>query len=250
MRLLNINCLPLLSSKFNFGSSNSKVKYFSSTSIAGDQIVSGSAQADFIEPRLNLWNKLKNEYDERLKAKANEPIKVKLKHGQVFDGFSWQSTPNDVYRVFNKHALKTAIVAKVNDELWDLSRPLEKNCEIELLNFENSLAKEVLWHSSAHVLGYALEKLYGCLLVHGPATPNGFFYDVYNNGKIVSFQLCATMRQIMTFACCLFVIMSREFFIDFRQRLHDDRQGREENSASSNPLRANRCVKGGLVAIV
>lgn len=210
MRLFNNNCLHcakshigFLSSKFNCGSLSWTVKRFSSTSIAGDQIISDSGQAEFIEARLNLWNKLKNEYDESLKAKTNEPIKVKVKPGHVFDGFSWQSTPKDVFKVFNKHALKTAIVAKVNNELWDLSRPLERDCEIELLNFENPLAKEVLWHSSAHVLGYALETIFGCLLANGPATSNGFYYDVFNNGKIVSVGFCASVRQMKPFAWCL-----------------------------------------------
>lgn len=38
--------------------------------------------------------------------------------------------------------------------------------------------KEVFWHSSAHVLGEACERHYGCLLEHGPPTSDGFFYDM------------------------------------------------------------------------
>lgn len=159
---------------------------YSTASIVGEHGSGDSKLADFIETRLDLWHKLKAEYDDRLKAKQSEPIKVGIQHGHVYDGVSWHSTPYEIFRETNKHALKHAIVARVNNELWDLNRPLETDCQVELLNFENPLAKEVLWHSSAHVLGSALETVYGCLLSNGPATNYGFFYDIYNNDKLVS----------------------------------------------------------------
>ena len=39
-------------------------------------------------------------------------------------------------------------------------------------------AQHVFWHSSAHILGEACERCYGCLLEHGPPTDDGFFYDM------------------------------------------------------------------------
>ena len=36
----------------------------------------------------------------------------------------------------------------------------------------------VFWHSSAHVLGEAAEKHYGCHLCLGPPTDEGFFYEM------------------------------------------------------------------------
>ena len=62
--------------------------------------------------------------------------------------------------------------------LFDLLRPLEKECKLELLDFENPEGKSVFWHSSAHVLGEACERHYGCHLCLGPPTENGFFYDM------------------------------------------------------------------------
>lgn len=41
-------------------------------------------------------------------------------------------------------------------ELIDLTRPLEGDCILELINFDNKLGKEVFWHSSAHLLGQTL----------------------------------------------------------------------------------------------
>jgi len=38
--------------------------------------------------------------------------------------------------------------------------------------------KRVFWHSSAHVLGEAAERHYGCHLCLGPPTDDGFFYEM------------------------------------------------------------------------
>jgi threonyl-tRNA synthetase len=38
---------------------------------------------------------------------------------------------------------------------------------------------QTLWHSSAHVLGQALEQLYGVDLTVGPVIEEGFYYDCY-----------------------------------------------------------------------
>lgn len=42
--------------------------------------------------------------------------------------------------------------------------------------------KKVFWHSSAHILGEAAEKRFGCYLCNGPPTedPPGFYYDMAN----------------------------------------------------------------------
>ncbi|EEB95983.1 hypothetical protein MPER_04961, partial [Moniliophthora perniciosa FA553] len=70
----------------------------------------------------------------------------------------------------------------VDGELWDLERPLESSCKLELLDFEHPegrrTGKRVFWHSSAHVLGEAAERHYGCHLCLGPPTDDGFFYEM------------------------------------------------------------------------
>ena len=65
--------------------------------------------------------------------------------------------------------------------LWDLSRPLVGSvAKLELLKFEDDRdAKTVFWHSSAHMMGEALEHLFGCKLTIGPPLAGGFYYDSY-----------------------------------------------------------------------
>jgi len=78
---------------------------------------------------------------------------------------------------------KTALVALVDGEPWDLQRPIFKPGHVEIVDSTHSLGKDTLWHSSAHVLGQALEYFYRMHDVHlsdGPALEEGgFFYDLY-----------------------------------------------------------------------
>lgn len=59
-----------------------------------------------------------------------------------------------------------------------MPRPLEESCKLELLDFESEEGKQVFWHSSAHVLGEACERKYGCHLCIGPPLEDGFYYEM------------------------------------------------------------------------
>jgi threonyl-tRNA synthetase len=73
-----------------------------------------------------------------------------------------------------------ALAAKTNGNLIDLTRPLEKDTDLRLLNDKDPEALEVYRHSSAHLLAAAVLELFPeTKLGHGPATENGFFYDFY-----------------------------------------------------------------------
>ena len=87
------------------------------------------------------------------------------------------------------HAHKRAR-AQEEWELWDVCRPLEGDCELKLHKFDEPEGKEVFWHSSAHILGEALEMLYSAQLTHGPATETGFFYDSYLGGSPFRWHAC------------------------------------------------------------
>ncbi|EUD65382.1 threonyl-tRNA synthetase [Plasmodium inui San Antonio 1] len=63
--------------------------------------------------------------------------------------------------------------------LWDMNVPLLGSCKIEFLTLEHEEAKKTFWHSSAHILGSSLEKLFGGYLTIGPPLKEGFYYDIY-----------------------------------------------------------------------
>jgi len=80
----------------------------------------------------------------------------------------------------------SVVIAKVDGELWDLDRPLEGHCSLQLLKFEDDEGQQVFWHSSSHILGEAMERHYGGCLCYGPPIENGFYYDMYLEDRQVS----------------------------------------------------------------
>ena len=63
----------------------------------------------------------------------------------------------------------------MNSEVWDLDPPLESSAQLELIKFDDEEGQAVFWHSSAHVLGEAMERVYGGHLFYGPPIESGFY---------------------------------------------------------------------------
>ncbi|NXE60624.1 SYTC2 ligase, partial [Calcarius ornatus] len=143
----------------------------------------------FIEDRLKLYEALKKEHDALLAYRAanqSKSIKITLTDGETLEGESWKTTPYQLAVGISQVLASNAVIAKVNGELWDLDRPLEGDCTLELLTFDNEEAKAVYWHSSAHILGEAMEGHFGGCLCYGPPIENGFHYDMYIEDRSVS----------------------------------------------------------------
>nr|XP_045378521.1 threonine--tRNA ligase 2, cytoplasmic isoform X1 [Camelus bactrianus] len=99
------------------------------------------------------------------------------------------------------------VVAKVNGELWDLDRPLEGDSTLELLLFDNEEAQAVYWHSSAHVLGEAMELYYGGHLGYGPPIEAGFYYDMFLEDRAVSSEELSALENL-----CKAIIQEKQPF--------------------------------------
>ncbi|KAJ4489998.1 tars protein [Lentinula aciculospora] len=167
---------------------------------SSDRNVQLQPPPDFFEHRIKLFEQLKAEYDEEIKSKPREEITISLPDGAQRKAISWETSPMDIAKDINKSLSERVVIAKVDGELYDLERPLEKNCKLELLDFEDKEgaysyifagtnhpdSKKVFWHSSAHVLGEATERHYGCHLCLGPPTDDGFFYEMGIQDRPVS----------------------------------------------------------------
>jgi len=74
---------------------------------------------------------------------------------------------------------RNVLAAEVDGEVWDASRPIEKDASVKLLTWSDLKGKATFWHSSAHLMAEALEALYpGTKFGIGPAIETGFYYDV------------------------------------------------------------------------
>ena len=73
---------------------------------------------------------------------------------------------------------KKTVVAKINGELWDLTRPITKDAKLELVTRDKPEALEVIRHDGAHVMAQAVQELFpGTQITFGPSTDSGFYYD-------------------------------------------------------------------------
>lgn len=141
---------------------------------------------EFWASRLAIFDGLYAKQVEEYTAKK-QPIKVSLPDGKVLDGESWFTTPLDIAKKISNSLAEKVIVARVNETtLWDLTRPLEDSCTIELLDWDYPEAREVFWHSSSHVLGFAMERVFSCKLSTGPPLQDGGFFYEGDTGRPVS----------------------------------------------------------------
>ncbi|KAI5793854.1 hypothetical protein DFH27DRAFT_628199 [Peziza echinospora] len=132
----------------------------------------------YIAHRIELFESLKAQYDKEVAEKPREEITITLPDGATKIGKSWETSPMHVAQGISKGLAENVVIAKVDGQLWDLERPLEGSCRLELLKFDDAEGKRVFWHSSAHVLGEAAERRFGCHLCLGPPTDDGFFYEM------------------------------------------------------------------------
>ncbi|XP_056622724.1 threonine--tRNA ligase 1, cytoplasmic isoform X4 [Triplophysa dalaica] len=139
----------------------------------------------FISERLELYDRLKQESDSILseRAASRKSIGVQLPDGRTVPATAWVSSPYQLACNISQGLADNCVIARVNGELWDLDRPLETDCSLELLRFDHEDAQAVYWHSSAHILGEAMERFYGGCLCYGPPIENGFYYDLFLDGQ-------------------------------------------------------------------
>ncbi|QNE05715.1 threonine--tRNA ligase [Croceicoccus marinus] len=109
----------------------------------------------------------------------SELLKISLPDGSVRE-MPAGSTPADVAAAIGPGLAKAAIAARVDGELRDLGRPFEGDAELALVTVrDEDDALELARHDYAHVLAEAVQALWpGTQITFGPATDDGFYYDV------------------------------------------------------------------------
>lgn len=125
-----------------------------------------------------MFERIKAEQDTARANAERKSITITMPDGSTREGTSWETSPMDIAKAISKSLSERVVISKVNGILWDLERPLEGDATLELLDFEHPEGKRVFWHSSAHVLGEAAERHYGCHLCIGPPTDEGFYYEM------------------------------------------------------------------------
>ncbi|HBI59256.1 MAG: threonine--tRNA ligase [Duncaniella sp.] len=88
-------------------------------------------------------------------------------------------TPLQIAESLSSQLARDILAASVNDQEWDITRPINEDATIRLYKWDDPEGKHAFWHSSAHLLAEALQELYpGVKFGIGPAIENGFYYDI------------------------------------------------------------------------
>jgi threonyl-tRNA synthetase len=105
-------------------------------------------------------------------------IAITLPDGSVKQ-YNSGATPMDVAKSISEGFARNVISASFNEETVESTTALTTDGSLVLYTWNNDEGKKAFWHSSAHILAQALEKLYpGIKLTIGPAIEKGFYYDV------------------------------------------------------------------------
>ncbi len=115
-------------------------------------------------------------------------INIKFPDGKVKQ-FPEGTTALYIAKSISEGLARNVLAAKVNGEVWDATRPINKDAELFLLTWDDKDGKAAMWHSSAHLMAEALEALYpGVKFGIGPPVDNGFYYDVDLGGQVLSME--------------------------------------------------------------
>ena len=92
--------------------------------------------------------------------------------------FDVPPTGADVAASIGPGLAKAAIAVKVDGEVRDLARPIERDAAVEIVTRRSDDALELIRHDAAHVMAEAVQELFpGTQVTIGPAIENGFYYD-------------------------------------------------------------------------
>ena len=109
---------------------------------------------------------------------AEDQITLTLPDGSQ-KKFPKNVTGYHVAESISKGLARNALSITVNDEIYDLDRPIKKDAEITINTWDSEDGQYTFWHSSAHLLAEAVQEIYpDAKFGIGPPIENGFYYDI------------------------------------------------------------------------
>lgn len=124
-------------------------------------------------------------------------MNIKLNDG-VTREFQQGTAPLEMARELDGELYKNALAAQVDGKLCSLYSPVESDCEVKILTFEDEGGRWVLRHTASHVMAQAVKRLFPEVkLAIGPATENGFYYD-FDSERTFSQEDFAAIEKEMT----------------------------------------------------
>ena len=86
-------------------------------------------------------------------------IKISLPDGTIKE-YANAITGMDIAKDISEGLARNVLSIQVNDEVWDLTRPITSDAKIKLYTWDDPEGKATFWHTSAHIMAEAIEQLY------------------------------------------------------------------------------------------
>lgn len=116
-------------------------------------------------------------------------IKIEFLDGNTKD-YASGITLDVIASEISKSLRKKVIAGYVDNMLYDLKTPIEKDAKVRLIEANSEEGVEILNHSCAHLMAHAISRLYpGSKFGVGPTIENGFYYDVETTTPILEADL-------------------------------------------------------------
>jgi len=128
-------------------------------------------------------------------------VKITLKDGSVKE-IAAGMTLLELAASLSRSLAKSALAAKVDGKVVDLTRPLTSDATVEFLGSDTQEGLDALRHSASHIMAQAVQHLFGDQVQFGigPWIANGFYYDIDTEHTFVPEDLAkieAEMEKIV-----------------------------------------------------
>ena len=123
-------------------------------------------------------------------------INIKLPDGSV-RGFDAAPTVADVAASIGPGLAKAALAGKVDGKVVDTSFRIDRDAEVAIVTDKDPAGVDVLRHSTAHLLAYAVKELFpDAQVTIGPVIENGFYYDFSYSRPFTPEDLAAIEKKM------------------------------------------------------
>ncbi|MFC4805244.1 threonine--tRNA ligase [Filifactor villosus] len=123
-------------------------------------------------------------------------IQVVLKDGSKKE-FEHGVKAIEVASALSEGLARSAVAAKINGEVRDLTAEVPDGANVEFLKFEDAEGKDVFWHTSTHIMAQAVKRLFpDARFGIGPALDNGYYYDIDLEHKLTAEDLEAIEKEM------------------------------------------------------
>ncbi len=101
------------------------------------------------------------------------------------------------FDILQPDILKEAIALRVNGELYDLSREIESDTEIDVIQLNDEEGLDIIRHDAAHIMAQAVKELFpNAQVTIGPTIQDGFYYDFAIDRAFTTDDLTAIEKKM------------------------------------------------------